>query len=450
MKNILLIEDDLIFSKLLKNFLEKNGYRVEAAHKAAEAYKLMQATKFDLAIIDFRLPDDTGLNVLEWIKNHCLETLAILMTRYSDVRTAISSIKLGALDYIVKPIIPEELLLTIEQTFKSPAVKPAKTVSQAPKEPSGSNYVIGKSKVAEGLYEQIKLVAPTNMSIIVQGESGTGKEYAAQLIHSMSMRKSAPFIAVDCGTLSKELASSELFGHVKGSFTGALNDKEGQFTAADGGTLFLDEIGNLSYEVQVQLLRAIQERKVRKVGSNKDASVDVRIIVATNDDLKSKVEKGLFREDLYHRINEFKVKIPALREREQDINYFAHHFLDQANSELNKNVEDFSPEVLTVFNHYNWPGNLREFKNIIKRGVLLTTGTEMSLTAIPEEILHPQNETKTVSNTLDLKETQKESEKERIVKALEQCRYNKSKAAQLLNIDRKTLYLKLEKYNIEL
>jgi two-component system response regulator HydG len=445
-KKILLVEDDAVFSRLLKNFLGKNGYAVDVSASAAEAYKRLTGQRYDLAISDFRLPDDTGLSVLRWIKEHAPDTQVILMTSYSDIRTAIHSIKLGALDYIVKPLNPDELLLTLQQTFKSTSqAQPVEETAPAP----GADYVIGSSEVALGLFEQVKLISPTDMSVIVQGESGTGKEYAAQLIHTLSARKESPFVAVDCGALSKELAASELFGHVKGSFTGAVADKAGQFEQATGGTLFLDEIGNLSYEVQVQLLRAIQERRIHKVGGIKDIPVDVRIIVATNDDLKVQVEKGQFREDLYHRLNEFKIQVPPLRERGPDIEFFSRFFLDRANQELHKQVEGFSPEVLDVFHRYPWPGNLREFRNVIKRAVLLTKSSLISLDCIPEDIRREAEESRPAVSPFDLKEVQMETEKEQIAKALERCKFNKSKAARLLNIDRKTLYLKIGKYNLD-
>ncbi|CAN5734900.1 sigma-54 dependent transcriptional regulator [soil metagenome] len=447
-KRIVLIEDDSVFSRILSNFLHKNGFVADVAATAAEAYSLLVRKKYDLAISDFRLPDDTGLSVLKWIKENTPDTQVILMTSYSDIRTAISSIKLGALDYIVKPINPDELLLTLEQTFRP---KPAPgLVGEAAPPPGTGKYVVGTSGVAKALYEQASLIAPTDMSVIVQGESGTGKEYAAQLIHSLSLRHQRPFVAVDCGALSKELAASELFGHVKGSFTGAVGDKTGQFELANGGTIFLDEIGNLGYEVQVQLLRAIQERKIHKVGGDKDIAVDVRIIVATNDDLKGKAGKGLFREDLYHRLNEFKIQVPPLRERGEDIRFFAQLFLERANQELNKRVEGFSPDVLAVFHRYPWPGNLREFHNIIKRAVLLTQAPFISLDCLPEDLRQEAEHTRPLSSPFDLKERQKETEKEQIVQALETCKFNKSRAARLLNIDRKTLYLKIEKYEIDL
>ncbi|MBC8173506.1 MAG: sigma-54-dependent Fis family transcriptional regulator, partial [Chitinophagales bacterium] len=308
------------------------------------------------------------------------------------------------------------------------------------------------------IHEHIRLVAPTNISVIIQGESGTGKEYVAKMIHTDSKRSGKPFISIDCGALSKELAASELFGHVKGSFTGAINDKTGQFVAAEGGTLFLDEIGNLTYDVQVQLLRAIQERRVRKIGSNQDAEVNVRIIVATNEDLTEAVKRGDFREDLYHRLNEFKILVPALRERENDIYIFAKHFLELANAELEKNVIDFDDEVITIFKRYSWPGNLRELRNVMRRAVLLTQGDYMKKETLPYEIIFEQkHEVQQTNNTTqnvkadvptDLKSMAEKTEREMIINTLIKVNYNKSKAATILKIDRKTLYNKMKQYRI--
>ncbi|MGF1636324.1 MAG: sigma-54-dependent transcriptional regulator [Cyclobacteriaceae bacterium] len=449
MKKILIVEDDLTFSRILKGFLEKNGFKADAVSTAESAYKQFKAENYDLVITDYRLPDDTGMSVLRFVKKDNQRNLVILMTRYSDIKTAIHSMKLGALDYIVKPVNPDELLLSINQAFS------ASTSTTKDKKPSQEiapsmlpDYVIGKSKWALELQRQIELVAPTDMSVIIQGESGTGKEYAAQQIHKYSKRAKMPFVALDCGALSKELAASEMFGHIKGAFTGAVMSKTGQFEMANTGTIFLDEIGNLSYEVQVQLLRAIQERKIKKLGDTKDIDIDVRIIAATNDDLKIQVERGLFREDLYHRLNEFKLQVPPLKDRGADIIEFANFFLSQANKQLGKQVQGFDTEVLSIFNSYNWPGNIREFKNIIKRAVLMADNDIISKKSIPDELTE-NIEYQPHSSSTDLKELQKESEKELIVRTLEQTRYNKSKTARLLNIDRKTLYLKIEKYGIE-
>jgi two-component system response regulator HydG len=282
------------------------------------------------------------------------------------------------------------------------------------------------------------------MSVLIIGDSGTGKEYIAQSIHLLSKRATKPFIAVDCGAIPKELASSEFFGHIKGSFTGAVNDKTGHFEAANGGTLFLDEVGNLSYEVQVQLLRALQERKIKPVGSNQEVQVDIRVIAATNEDLNEAVKRGDFREDLYHRLNEFSIKAPRLSERKQDIMIFANHFLAQANDDLEKDVEGFDQDVTDLFKNYDWPGNLREMKNIIKRSVLLTKSNTIHLEVLPHEMQEASRAENSLSGYA------KADEEQVIRQALEKANFNKSKAAILLNIDRKTLYNKLKLYNIEL
>lgn len=445
MPKILVIEDDRTFSRILEAFLTKQQYQVTNTYSGKEGMSAVREASYDLVLLDYRLPDATGLEILQAIKTNQPEVGVIIMTSFSDVRTAVRAIKAGAFEYITKPVNPDELLMLIGEALKQsnePAVQPQEPVDE---------FIVGTSTQALKTDELIRIVAPTDLSVIIEGESGTGKEYIARSIHKYSNRASQPFIAVDCGVLSKELAASELFGHVKGAFTGAVNDKEGQFVAAQGGTLFLDEVGNLSYEVQVQLLRAIQERTVQPVGGGKQTKVDVRIITATNDDLFARVRENKFREDLYHRLNEFGIKASPLRNRDEDLMQFVEFFRQKANRELNREIEKFSAEVLTIFKKYEWPGNLRELKNTIKRAVLLTPGNVVEVTALPAEMLDQINN-KHAPHTdavYDLKALQERNERELIVKTLEETRYNKSKTAKMLNIDRKTLYLKMEKYGIE-
>ncbi|MBT1685705.1 sigma-54-dependent transcriptional regulator [Dawidia soli] len=450
MAAILVIEDDLTFSRILEGFLVKHGYSVETSHRGKDGLKAFAARTFDMVLLDYRLPDSTGLDILFEIKKTSQHTPVVIMTGFSDIRTAVKAIKDGAHEYITKPVNPEELLMIVKQALKKEK-KPVATAA-APTEPH--DFVEGKSQASRQLHEYIRLVAPTDMSVIIEGESGTGKENVARTIHRKSQRARQPFVAVDCGALSKELAASELFGHVKGAFTSAVMDKTGQFEAAHGGTLFLDEVGNLSYEVQVKLLRAIQERIVTPVGSNREIKVDVRIITATNDDLTESVRNSHFREDLYHRLNEFKLKVPALRERNADLEEFLDFFRTAANQELSRNVTGFDDEVLRIFHLYDWPGNLRELKNVVKRAVLLTTGTTVDVSALPVEMMSAIKNPATspsaqTAPVYDLKVLQEVQEREMIVKTLQEARYNKSKAARILNIDRKTLYLKMEKYGIE-
>jgi two-component system response regulator HydG len=451
MANILVIEDDLTFSRILEGFLKKHKYSVQLSHKGKDGLKTFTSGAFDLVLVDYRLPDATGMDVLLDIKNTSPDIPVIIMTSFSDIRTAVKAIKAGAFEYITKPVNPDELLMIVSQALKKEKRKISEVIA-APVA-STSAFVQGKSVQSQQLHEYIRLVAPTDMSVIIEGESGTGKEYVARSIHQYSKRASQTFVAVDCGALSKDLAASELFGHVKGAFTGALQDKTGQFEMANGGTLFLDEVGNLSYEVQVKLLRAIQERIISPVGSNKESRVDVRIITATNDDLAESVRKGQFREDLYHRLNEFKMRVPALRERNDDVEEFLTFFRTGANKELGKNVIGFDDNVLAIFASYDWPGNLRELKNVVKRAVLLTTGDRVQMDAIPVEMITAVKELqakgKPAAPVYDLKALQEVQEREMIMRTLKEARYNKSKAARILNIDRKTLYLKMEKYGIE-
>jgi two-component system response regulator HydG len=448
MAAILLIEDDLTFSRILEGFLGKHGHHITVQHKGKDGLKAFHNKSFDVVLLDYRLPDATGMELLLEMKQANAEVPVVIMTSFNDIRTAIKAIKSGALEYITKPVNPDELLMVVKQALTKE--KPAEVVQQAQVQ---SQIVEGKSKLAKQLHEFVRLVAPTNMSVLIEGESGTGKENVARSIHRLSPRAKHPFVAVDCGGLSKELAGSELFGHVKGAFTGAVLDKVGQFEAAHKGTIFLDEVGNLSYDVQVKLLRAIQERIIQPIGSNKEIKVDVRILTATNDDLAESVKRGSFREDLYHRLNEFKLKVPALRERGEDLYEFLDYFRENANQELGRKVKGFSKEVMELFEQYDWPGNLREIRNVVKRAVLLTTGEEIMMNVIPAEMVEgvrnsgqPKDKGAPI---YDLKVLQESQEREAIVKTLQEVRYNKSKAARILNIDRKTLYLKMEKYGIE-
>ena len=445
MANILLVEDDITFIQVLKGFLIKKGFNVDAHTSIKDTIAILEKKEFQLILLDYRLPDGIGLDLIHWRNSQGIKTPVIVITSFNDIRTAVNAVKAGAFDYITKPIIPDELLMIMQQAMNS-GIK-VKEIS--PKSPASvPKFVEGNSPKSLQLIEYVKLIAPTDVSVIIQGESGTGKEHVARNIHDLSKRSNKPFIAIDCGTLSKELAGSELFGHKKGSFTGALLDKKGQFEVADGGTLFLDEISNLSYEVQVKLLRALQEKVIQPVGSNQIIKIDVRLLAATNDDLLQKVKKGEFREDLYHRINEFKILVPSLRERENDIDEFVQYLIRESNLELEKNIRGVSNEVSLIFKRYGWPGNLRELKNIIKRGVLLSKGDVIEKDSLPEELIEDLREQPTRPE-YDLKSLHETNEKELIIKTLHDLKNNKSKVARALNIDRKTLYLKMSKYGIK-
>ncbi len=507
MNKILVIDDDVDMCLLLKRFLTKNGYETVLAHNGKKAVEALENIEPDLVLCDFRLEDMDGKELLIKIKEKYPSVPVIIVTGYSDIKIAVDVMKLGAYDYVTKPLFPDEILLSIKNALK----KPGNTSSTSPLLPdvklaatlppqddqspglkshtiSSGNYIFSDSAEFKHILKQIDLVSPTNYSIIIYGESGSGKEAIAQEIHKRSKRKNMPFVAIDCGALSKELAGSEMFGHEKGSFTGALNLKIGSFEIANGGTIFLDEVANLSYDVQVALLRVVQERKMRRIGGNKDIDLDVRIIIASNERLLDSARKGKFREDLYHRFNEFSIEVPPLRDRKYDMMIFAQHFLKITNTELNKHIRGFSPEVENIFKNYVWPGNLRELKNVVKRATLLADTEYITPTVLPFEITNfarlqfVENSDDTSSsprlnqaepfvknegnqyvskgqlapepmvtrsmeiNENSLKGASIDAEYELIVEALRKANYNKSKAAKILNVDRKTLYNKMKQY----
>lgn len=453
---ILIVEDDLTFSTMLSTWLRKKDFEVNAVSSVSAAVKALTQTDKEtpqLVLSDLRLPDHDGLYLLAWMRKQGFAHPFIVMTSYAEVQNAVEAMKLGATDYISKPIQPDLLLQKMKEALRSASLSSlttttiqskveniTATTSASPTSATSHPGIEGHSPVAQDLYRLVALVAPTPLSVLINGASGTGKEYVAHRIHELSKRVNGPFVAIDCGALTKELAASELFGHTKGAFTGALNNKVGAFEQAQGGTLFLDEVGNLSYDVQVQLLRALQERRIRPVGSAEERSIDIRLVCATNENMTEAITQGRFREDLFHRINEFTLHMPLLRERGRDIIEFAHYFLQQANHELGRHITHLSPDAEQALLQYAWPGNLREMRNIITRAALLTeegntlTSTQLLLPNPPSSIAIP--------NSLSLKVSQSD-ELSRIQEALQITGGNKSRAAKLLGIDRKTLYNKL-------
>lgn len=442
MANILVIDDDVTFCLMLKTFLEKHKHNVKSIFSPLEVKSIITQKYFEVVLTDLRLPDMDGMEVINLIKENSPNTQIIMMTSYANYNTAIQSIKEGAFSYIPKPFLPDDVLKLINEAID--LVNSGKEKRTKSKKKNTKSFISGKSATSIRLKRYIELVAPTPMSVLIMGESGTGKEWVARTIHNLSSRKTKPFVAVDCGAIPKELVASEFFGHVKGSFTGAVTDKIGHFEAANGGTLFLDEIGNLTYESQIQLLRTIQERVIKPVGSTKEIKIDVRIVAATNEDLRGASQNGVFREDLFHRLNEFLVEVPPLRDRQEDIMIFANHFLMEANQFLGRDVEGFDKEVENVFMQYKWAGNLREMMNIVKRATLLSSHQTITIEDIPKELYQ-----KSIKDSSYSLYNSGEDEKGRIEKALKQAGFNKSKAAKILKIDRKTLYNKLELYNIQ-
>lgn len=453
MPHLLIVDDDLTLAIMLRTWLSKQGFEVETASSVkAAGKKLLEDGPFDLVLSDLRLPDEDGLFLLQWMKQKQVSTPVIIMTSYAEVQNAVEAMKQGAADYIAKPVHHEILLQKIQEVIRtprpsSPAPAPQPQGGRTTPPPAGTTtidhkkYLEGKSEAARQLYNYVALVAPTPMSVLITGASGTGKEYVARRIHSLSKRADKPFVAIDCGAMLKDLAASEFFGHVKGAFTGAVTDKTGAFVEANGGTLFLDEVGNLSYDVQVQLLRALQERRIRPVGSTQEIEVDIRLVCATNENLPLAIERGEFREDLYHRINEFTLRMPALHERGRDILLFADFFLQQANEELERHIMGFEPKAVEAMMNYNWPGNLREMKNLVRRATLLAQDDIIRLADLGPSLQTP-------AATTGLQLHNEDTEKQRILQALEATGGNKSKAAQLLGVDRKTLYNKLKLYGL--
>lgn len=443
-KRILILEDDASYGAMLKTWFVKNDWLVSLVTKVGTAQHELSSNAFNLVLSDLRLPDGDGILLLTWMRENFIMTPFIVMTGYGDVQTAVDAIKLGAFDYLCKPINPSVLQQKIDMALLQKEEK--KNEKRPVRKMEEKKMITGCSAVMQRVYNHVSLVAPTNISVLILGESGTGKEYIARMIHEKSRRASKPFVAVDCGSLSMELAPSELFGHLKGSFTSAISDKRGVFEEAEGGTVFLDEVGNLPYEVQKQLLRALQEQKVRPVGSVVDVKVDVRIIAATNENLERAIEEGRFRQDLYHRINEFSINVPPLRERIEDLEEFAYHFVKQADDELGKSIVSISDEALSILKQQKWGGNLRELRNVIRRSVLFAQNDII----MPEDLPVFSQQKDAVKQEEENYALQPGNEKEQILSALHKSRGNKTLAAQLLQIDRKTLYNKIHLYNIEL
>ncbi len=459
MEKILIVEDDISFGTMIQTWLRKKGYLVEKTTSVKSAIVALQTEEtsgkstrgFDLVLSDLRLPDHDGIYLLQWMRKHGLLMPFIVMTSYAEIQNVVVAMKSGATDYVAKPFHPDILLSKIQEainsinTDKDPRQSSPISVECCVHDTVPTalpKYIEGESEASRKLYDFVSLVAPTPMSVLILGASGTGKEYVARRIHELSPRADKPFFALDCGAIPKDVAASEFFGHAKGAFTGAEQDKKGAFEMANGGTLFLDEMGNLNYEVQIQLLRALQERKIRPLGSNKEIDVDIRLVCATNENLAQRVAEGVFREDLYHRINEFTIYMPELKDRGSDIFIFAELFIKHANKELNRQVEGLDDKARELIASYKWPGNLRELNNVMKRSTLLATGKYIGVKELQQSIGQIQ-----VSSTIPpLYDEQ--TELQRIEAALDEAGGNKSKAAQLLAIDRKTLYNKMKKYGI--
>jgi len=444
MKDILIIDDVVTLGLMLKTWFSKKGFQTRTAISIGDAKKSIQEQKPDLIISDLRLPDGNGLDLIKWVKEYYSDIIIIVMTSYADIQTAVECIRSGAYDYVAKPLNPEEVLKKLQTLDNSEK----KTINKArisnDNNSQNIGFIRGSSIDYKKVYEYIDLVAPTNLSVFIKGDSGVGKEHIARLIHEKSQRSAGPFVPVDCGVMSKELSASDFFGHIRGSFTGAIHDKKGHFVEANKGTLFLDEVGNLSVDTQMQLLRVLQEKRIKPVGANKEIPVDVRVVTATNEDMEKAISIGKFRSDLFHRLNEFLIEVPTLEDCREDISLFAHHFLQMANREINKNVIGFDEKTLQLFHFYSWPGNLRELKNVVFKLTLVSQDEIIKADLLRETVPLIYN----YKHSSDI-ETKEAYEIDRIKDALKKANNNKSKAAALLEIDRKTLYKRMTLYNIE-
>ena len=451
MDTILIVDDNEDLQFNLSNIIQSEGYNVISAGEGKKALKEVKSKSPNLVLLDMRLPGMDGMTILEEIKKIDSNIIVIMLTAFGEVKGAVNAMKLGAYDYITKPFDNEELLLCIKKALDSQ--KLSNEVISLRKQLDERNVLdeaIGQSKEFQQVLKQVTLIAPTNMTVMIQGESGTGKEIICNLLHKLSLRKEQPLVAIDCGAIPDSLVESELFGHEKGSFTGADYTKQGKFEQANGGTLFLDELTNLTPASQMKLLRVIQERQIHRIGSKKAIPIDVRIICASNIKLSDAVENGNFRNDLFYRLNEFHINLPLLKDRKDDIPILAKYFMDDANKEFSKSVKGFSPESAKKLLDYSWPGNVRELKNIVRRAVLLTDGEAIQNDALALNMLNTssQNQGKTDMDTSTLEGATKQVEKEMILKALEESNGNKIKAAKLLQMNRKTLYRKIKNLGI--
>ncbi|RPI16711.1 MAG: sigma-54-dependent Fis family transcriptional regulator [Ignavibacteriae bacterium] len=448
MEKILIVDDNKYIRFALTSLLEDAGYKPIAVGDGYKAIKEAKTKKPSLVILDMKLPGMDGIQILEELKKIDPSLIVIMLTAFGDVKSAVQSIKVGAYDYLTKPFDNDEMVLMIKKALETKYLN--QEVQQLWKkidEQYLSRDIIGSSPAMQEVLNQVDIVAPTNMTVVIQGESGTGKEVIANMIHKKSLRKDKNLVAIDCGAIPETLIESELFGYEKGAFTGADAQKEGKFEQANEGTLFLDEITNLSDGNQTKLLRVIQEKKVNRLGGKKDHNVDVRIIAATNMRLTDAVKEGKFRSDLYYRLNEFHLNLPLLKDRKEDIPLFVKYFTQDANSELNKNVKNFSAKAMKAILNYSWPGNVRELRNVIRRAILMSQSELVDYVPLPEENLDLNDDVNAgeiLKEKSSLENYTKQFERDLIMKALQEAGGNKTKAAKILNMNERTFYRKIK------
>jgi len=442
--NILVIDDDAFMRDACHQTLTKHGHNVSLAKTGHEGLVLLEKWSFDLILLDLKMPDEDGLLILAKIKDVDPEAIVIMISGHGSIETAVTAIKLGAFDFIAKPFTPEELLELVHRVLKSRQLTIENLyLKQRLKRELQSTEIISTSAAMEKVKEMIAMVAPTDSTVLLQGESGTGKGLAARRIHEQSKRRGYPFIVVDCGSLVKTLFESELFGHVKGAFTGADSTQRGKFEMAQGGTLFFDEISNINLEIQAKLLKAVEERTISKVGDHKVVRVDVRLVSATNKHLQDAVADGVFREDLFFRLNVVSVLMPPLRERRDDVTLLVNHFLEGFSRKQGKAIKGFSANAMKALMQYSWPGNVRELENTVERLVVFAQGEKITSQDLVYSNTVPSGSLEREPSRLT------EVERLHIIKVLERTEGNKSEAARLLGIDRKTLRTKIKKYQIQ-
>jgi two-component system response regulator HydG len=447
--NILVIDDEESMRDSCRQTLARDENRVEVAEDGSKGLSMLEAGSFDLVILDLKMPGLSGIEVLKRIRQYDPETVVIVITGYATIESAVEAMKSGAYDFIPKPFTPDSLRAIVRRALDRRELALENVLLRGELRASfGPEVIVGQSKPMRKIEELVQKVGPTDSTVLISGESGTGKELLARAIHRYSSRKDKPFVAVDCGSLVENLFESELFGHVKGSFTGATATKYGRFELANGGTLFFDEIGNISINIQTKLLRVLQEREITKVGSSQIIKVDVRIVAATNKDLRKAVDTGTFREDLFYRLSVVPIALPALRERRDDIALLADYFLKKYNTKRKKSIRAISDQAMKALIEYDWPGNVRELENAIERAVVLAENDVVK----PSDLLYYGLSAETPSRPdTDAAKPQRlvDVEKEHIAKVLKMFKGHKGKTAECLGIDRKTLRLKLKRYAIE-
>jgi two-component system response regulator HydG len=447
MNHILIVDDEPSMRTTLKILLENEGYETDEASSIAQATELLNGNIYDLIITDLRLDDGDGTQVLEYVKTNGMKSSVIVLTAFGSIKSAVEAMKLGAYEYVTKPIDSEHLLMTVSKAIEhNELIGQIKVLKKEFNKQYNFQNILGKSNEVRKILDMVRRIAETDVTVLIQGKSGTGKELIAKAIHSNSLRSLKPFVAVNCGAIPESLLESELFGHIKGSFTGAVSNRVGMFEEAEGGTLFLDEVGTMSLSVQAKLLRAIQEKTIQRLGNNKIIKVNTRIISASNRDLEDLVKENSFREDLYYRLRVVELHLPPLMDRREDVLLLANTFLDRFRESMKRDIKGFSREVTEFFLNYSWPGNIRELENCIESAVALCQSGVVGLGDLPMSITRPEQDL--ILNAKKNKMTLDEFEREYILETLKNNGWNQKKSAKILNIGRNTLWRKIKEYNL--